>query len=108
MTTMTKTLIASLASLVMIPAAALAAPSVGDTVGTTVEEITGNLQNAGYEVREVEAEDDELEAVIVADGQLLEVEVSRQTGLIISIEVEDDSEYGDDDDDTDDDMRSSN
>lgn len=92
MTTMTKTLLASLAALVLVPAAAFAVPVVGETVGTTMEDITSNLQNAGYEVREIEADDDELEAVIVADGQLYELEISPDTGMITEIELEDDDD----------------
>lgn len=93
MKTSTKTTLAALAALALIPAAALAAPMVGDTVGTTPEDVTTNLQNAGYEVREIEVDDDELEAVILADGQLLELEISPDTGMITEIELED----GDDD-----------
>lgn len=92
MTTMTKTLLASLSALVLVPAAAFAVPVVGETVGTTMEEITGNLQSAGYEVREIEADDDELEAVIAADGQLYELEISPDTGMITEIELEDDDD----------------
>lgn len=105
MTSTTKTLLASLSALVLVPAVAFAVPIVGQTVGTTVEEITSNLHNAGYEVREIEADDDELEAVILADGQLMELEISPDTGMITEIEMEDDD---DDDDDMDDMSESAN
>lgn len=95
MTPMTKTLVSSLSALVLVPSAAFAVPVVGDTVGTTAEEITNNLQAAGYEVREIELDDDELEALIVADGQLFELEVSPQTGLITEVELEDDDDMDD-------------
>lgn len=95
MTPMTKTLVSSLSALVLVPAAAFAVPAVGDTVGTTAEEITNNLQAAGYEVREIELDDDELEALIVADAQLFELEVSPQTGLITEVELEDDDDMDD-------------
>lgn len=92
MTSITKTLLASLSALVLVPAVAFAVPIVGETVGTTVEEITSNLHNAGYEVREIEADDDELEAVILADGQLMELEISPENGMITEIGLEDDDD----------------
>ncbi len=100
MTILKKALLAGSVGLLVAPAIAFAAPTVGDSVGTNLEEVMNNLISAGYEVREIEAEDDELEAVILADGQLLELEISPETGMIISVELEED----DDDDDDDDDM----
>ncbi|MFK7792820.1 MAG: PepSY domain-containing protein [Devosiaceae bacterium] len=98
MTRLKKSLLAASAGLVVAPVLALAAPTVGDTVGTSVQDVMSNLINAGYEVREIEADDDELEAVVLADGQLLELEISPETGMIISVELEDDDDDDDDDD----------
>lgn len=92
MKTSTKTALAVLTALALVPAAALAAPMIGDSVGTTLEDATTSLQSAGYEVREIERDDDELEVVILAAGQLLELEISSQTGMITGIELEDDDD----------------
>ncbi|WP_375569963.1 PepSY domain-containing protein [Ahrensia marina] len=98
MTLMKKALLAASAGVLVAPVVALAAPTVGDSVGTSLEEVMNNLTNSGYEVREIEAEDDELEAVVLADGQLLELEISPETGMILSVELEEDDDEDDDDD----------
>jgi len=98
MTLLKKALLAASAVVLVAPVIALAAPTVGDSVGTNLEEVMNNLTNAGYEVREIEAEDDELEAVVLADGQLLELEISPETGMILSVELEEDDDEDDDDD----------
>lgn len=104
MTKTTKTVLATLAAIALTPAVAFAAPVVGETVGTTLEEITSNLQSAGYEVREIEQDDDEFEVEIMVDGQLYELEIALDTGMITEVELEDED---DDDDDDDDDMSES-
>lgn len=98
MTLMKKALLAASAGVLVAPVVALAAPTVGDSVGTSLEEVMNSLTNSGYEVREIEAEDDELEAVVLADGQLLELEISPETGMILSVELEEDDDEDDDDD----------
>ncbi|MEO0383314.1 MAG: PepSY domain-containing protein [Pseudomonadota bacterium] len=99
MTLLKKTLIAASAGVLIAPVVALAAPTVSDAVGTNLEEVMNNLANAGYEVREIEAENDELEAVVLTDGQLLELEISPETGMILSVELEEDDDEDDDDED---------
>ncbi|MBO6674689.1 MAG: PepSY domain-containing protein [Rhizobiales bacterium] len=98
MTMLKKALLAGSAGLLVAPAVALAAPTVGDTVGTNLEEVMNTLTSAGYEVRDIEAEDDELEAVVLTDGQLLELEISPETGMIVSVELEEEDDDDDDDD----------
>jgi hypothetical protein len=92
MTLLKKTLLAGSAGILVVPAIALAAPTVGDMVGTNLEDVMNSLTSAGYEVREIEAEDDELEAVILAEGRLLELEISPETGMIVSVELEEDDD----------------
>jgi hypothetical protein len=96
MTLLKKAMLAGSAGLLVAPAIALAAPTVGDPVGTNLEEVMNSLTDAGYEVREIEADDDQLEAVVLADGQLLELDISPETGMITSVELE---ENDDDEDD---------
>lgn len=90
MKTISKTTLATLAALALVPATAFAAPSVGDVLGTSIAEIATNLEDAGYEVREIEREDNEFEVEILVDGQLYELEISPSTGMITEIELEDD------------------
>jgi hypothetical protein len=85
-------MLAGSAGILVVPAIALAAPTVGDMVGTNLEDVMNSLTSAGYEVREIEAEDDELEAVILAEGRLLELEISPETGMIVSVELEEDDD----------------
>ncbi|MEQ8657685.1 MAG: PepSY domain-containing protein [Hyphomicrobiales bacterium] len=99
MSVLKKALLAASAGVLIAPVVALAAPTVGDTVGTSLEEVMNNLTDAGYEVREIEAEDDELEAVVLANGQLLELEISPETGMILSVELEEDDDEDHDEDD---------
>jgi uncharacterized membrane protein YkoI len=54
-------------------------------------EIVAQLEAKGYEVREIEREDDdELEVYAVQQGQLYELEIDARTGEILEIEREDD------------------
>jgi hypothetical protein len=92
MTLLKKNMLAGSAGILVVPAIALAAPTVGDMVGTNLEDVMNSLTSAGYEVREIEAEDDELEAVILAEGRLLELEISPETGMIVSVELEEDDD----------------
>jgi hypothetical protein len=95
MTLLKKSLLAASAAVLAAPAIALAAPTVGDSVGTTLQEVTNALASAGYEVREVEMDGRQIEALVLVDGQWLELEISPETGMIISVELDED----DDDDD---------
>ncbi|WP_299152039.1 PepSY domain-containing protein [uncultured Tateyamaria sp.] len=93
MTYMTKTTV--LAALI-VPGFALAGLSTGNQLGTTEADIRAALTAMGYDVQEIEIEDDEIEAEVTLDGVEYEIEVALDTGKVIEIETEDD------DDDTDD------
>ena len=78
---------------------ALAAVTVGDTLGTTEDEIRAALTDQGYAVEEIETEDGEIEAEVSLDGKEMEVVVDAKSGLILEMELEDQDEDGDKDDD---------
>ncbi len=78
----------ALAAALALPAGlAFAAASEGDYVGKTAAEITENLVQQGYEVREIE-----LEAKAVLDGKLYEIKLDPLTGRIV--EIKEDKEEG--------------
>ena len=83
-----------------LPSLALAAVSVGDQLGTTEEGIRAALTTQGYEITQFETEDGEFEVDALFEGQMLELEISPDTGLVIEIEAEDDGDDEDDDDDS--------
>lgn len=89
MTMAQKTALAALTVLVIAPAAAFAAPSVGDELGTSIAEIAASLHEAGYDIREIERDDDEFEVEVILDGQRYELEISPTTGLITDLHLED-------------------
>ena len=72
----------------LFPAIALAQVTVGDLVGTDDQTITATLNAAGYEVVEIEREDDELEVEVIWNGEEWEIELS-DTGHVIEIELDD-------------------
>jgi hypothetical protein len=54
-------------------------------------EIVAQLEAKGYQVREIEREDDdELEVYAVSEGQLYELEIDARSGEILEMEREDD------------------
>ncbi len=72
-----------------IAAPALAAElSMETELGKTAEEVTASLINMGYEVREHEMEDGELEVYFTRNGQKGEVTVDPETGKPVEIEIE--------------------
>ena len=78
---------AAVAAALALPAGlAFAEASKGDYVGMTAAEITENLEQQGYEVREIE-----LEAKVVLDGKPYEIKLDPRTGNIVEI-VEDKEE----------------
>ncbi len=95
--TFNKTFATLVATATLVPSIALAAVSLGDTVGTTEAEIRAGLVAAGYTIEEIEIEADEIEAEVTLDGQALEIEISPQNGTVVAIEATD----SDDDDDND-------
>jgi hypothetical protein len=87
----------------VLPSLALAAVSVGDQLGTTEERIRAALTAQGYEITKFEIEAGKIEVEALLDGQMLDLEISPDTGLVIEIEAEDDGDDEDNDDDADDD-----
>lgn len=79
--------------LALITAIAFAAPALAqdlstDTVlGTTMEQVTANLTEMGYEVRKAEMEDGKIEVYFVKDKIMGEVYVSPETGKITKLEM---------------------
>ncbi len=90
---MTNAKLALLAGL-LVPGVALAQINVGDTMGVTDAEILSTLEAEGYRVLEIEMEDGEIEVEAIRDGQMFEIEIAADTGLILEIKLddEDDSE----------------
>lgn len=77
--------------LTLAPLAALAAPAVGDIVGTTPEAATAALKEKGCEVKGFEAEDGKIEAKCAdAEGKMSEVYIDPATGAITEIKAEED------------------
>ena len=84
-------LAALLALLASAPVAALAAPAVGDIVGTTPETATAALLEKGCTVQAFEAEDGKIEAKCTdaASGKLIEVYIAPASGAVTNVKNED-------------------
>lgn len=68
------------------PLAALAAPAVGDIVGTNPEAATAALAEKGCTVTAFEAEDGNVEAKCTdADGKLMEIYIDPKTGAVTQV-----------------------
>lgn len=68
------------------PLAALAAPAVGDVVGTNAEAATAALKEKGCTVKAFEAEDGKIEAKCADEaGKISEVYIDPKTGAITKI-----------------------
>ena len=93
-------------AMIALPAIALAGIAMGDMMGKTDAEIAEAMAAKGYEVVDIEREDDEIEVEAVIDGQEVEIALSPETGEVIEIELEDDDD--DDGEDDDEDGRSGN
>ncbi|MEP2704686.1 MAG: PepSY domain-containing protein [Roseibium sp.] len=78
--------------------AALAAVSVGDNLGTNEEDIRAALTAKGYTVEEFEAENGELEAEVILDGQEMEVVIDASSGIVLELEMDDEDDSDDDND----------
>lgn len=92
MTHLTKS---ALLTALIVPGFALAGADVGQTLGTTEADVHAALTGMGYNVKEIEVEDGEIEADVTLDGVAYEIEVAMDTGIVTEIELEDDDE-GDD------------
>lgn len=80
-------------------AAALGGVAVGDVIGTDQEAISAKLAELGYEMTEIETDEDGyLEIELIAAGAPFELEIDAASGAVLEIEAEDsDDEDGDDD-----------
>ncbi|WP_269581309.1 PepSY domain-containing protein [Roseibium sp. Sym1] len=77
---------------------ALAAVSVGDTLGNTEDDVRAALSSLGYMVEDIETEDGEIEAEVLMDGQEMDVVVDARSGQVLEMELEDpEGEETDDD-----------
>ena len=85
-----------------VPLAAFAGLTLGDQAGTTDAEIRAMMEAQGYEVLEIEIEDDEIEVDYVLDGVEYEAEIDPATGAIIALELEDEDDEDEDDSEDDD------
>lgn len=77
--------------------------AVGDTLGTTEADITAALEAQGYAVEEFETENDGFEVEAVMNGEEMEILVGLDTGAVVEIESDNDSDDDDDDDSDDED-----
>ncbi|WP_217354227.1 PepSY domain-containing protein [Ruegeria arenilitoris] len=78
----------ALITLIAMATPALAQDLSTDTVlGTTMEQVTSNLTEMGYEVRKAEMEEGKIEVYFVKDKTMGEVYVSPETGKIIKLET---------------------
>jgi len=75
----------------MIPGLALAQINVGATLGTSEDAIRTALEADGYMIKEVEFDSDEIEVEAMRDGTLYEFEVAADTGQIIAVELDDET-----------------
>ena len=86
-----KTKLLSILALCSLPLSALAAPVVGDMIGTEPEAAKAALEKAGCPVDEFEAEDGKIEAKCkdAATGAAMEVYIDPATGKVVDIKSED-------------------
>ncbi len=87
---MTKSLPLVLAAL-LLPAAAMAMPTVGQIVGTNPDEASAALGAAGCPVDEFEAEDGRIEAKCIetATAKHWEVYIDPASGAVVELKDED-------------------
>lgn len=86
-----KRLLLSTLAVTLAPLAALAAPAVGDIVGTTPEAATAALKEKGCMVQSFEAEDGKIEAKCADEaGKITEVYIDPATGAVTQIKAEED------------------
>lgn len=84
-------LLLSFAIAALAPLAALAAPAVGDMIGTDPETAKAALEAAGCPVDSFEAEDGKVEAVCTdtATGKAIEVAIDPASGVVTAIKDKD-------------------
>lgn len=90
---MRKTLFpAALAAAITLSGGAFAASEAieaGTVLGTTADALRDALTEKGYEVRKIDAEDDELEAYAIRDDHRYEIYVSTETGAVTKVKADD-------------------
>ncbi|MGYP001244138514 len=86
-----KTKLLSILALCSLPLSALAAPVVGDMIGTDPETAKAALEKAGCTVNAFEAEDGKIEAKCTdtATNKAMEVYIDPATGKVADIKSED-------------------
>lgn len=94
---MTFTAKSTILAALIIPGLAFAQATPGEHAGTAEPEIRAYLASQGYDVREIEVEDDIIEVDAVLNGTEFEIEIALATGEIVAIEVEEDDDDQDDD-----------
>lgn len=82
----------SILALTSLPMAAMAAPAVGDMIGTDPETAKAALEKAGCTVSAFEAEDGKIEAKCTdtASNKPMEVYIDPATGKVADIKSEED------------------
>ncbi len=83
---------ATLLAALMIPGVAFAQLDTGAAIGTSDDDIRAVLEDKGFEITEIEREDDEIEVEAMLDGKAYEIELSAETGMVLEIELDDDDE----------------
>lgn len=85
----------------LVPGTAFAQINVGDELGASETAIRTALQAQGYTATEIEIENGEIELEAQTGGELFEIEISAETGMVLAVyrEFDDDGEDEDEDDD---------
>jgi len=76
-------------ALVFSSSMAMATIAQGDKLGTTANEIRAQLEQKGYEVEDIEIEDDEIEVEVAQNDKVLEIYIDKKTGQVVKVEEED-------------------
>ena len=75
-------------AMLAVPAVAMANFNIGDTLGTEEAAIRTMLEEQGYQVQEIEFEDDEIEVEVLKDGVETEMVLNQADGSVLEIEME--------------------
>ncbi|WP_164660836.1 PepSY domain-containing protein [Tropicibacter sp. Alg240-R139] len=76
------------AAMLAAPALAMANFNLGDTLGTEEAAIRALLEEQGYQVQEIEFEDDEIEVEVLKDGVETKLVLNQADGSVVEIEIE--------------------
>jgi len=90
---MTRFLLAGLVALPMTAVAAFAAPpQIGMVLGQDVTSIRKSLDDMGYDIHEIGADADIIEAEISDSEGNYDLEVDPTTGLVVFVEIDTDGD----------------